>query len=119
MGHRSGVNCAVVTLDGQHLISGSYDKTIKVWDLKKRRELFTLNGHTDPVLTVAVMPDGKRILSGSWDKTFKVWDLHTQEVMASFIGDGAFLCCAVAPDDMTIVAGEASGRLHFLRLEEE
>ena len=39
------------------------------------------------------------------------------EASASFIGDGALFCCAVASDGITIVAGEASGRLHFLRLE--
>jgi hypothetical protein len=39
------------------------------------------------------------------------------EAIATFIGDGALFCCTVAPDGVTIVAGEASGRLHFLRLE--
>jgi hypothetical protein len=43
--------------------------------------------------------------------------LDSGEVMATFIGDGALNCCAVAPDGVTIVAGEASGRVHFLRLE--
>ncbi|MEW6493569.1 MAG: hypothetical protein AB1589_13840 [Cyanobacteriota bacterium] len=73
----------------------------------------------DPILTLAVTPDSKRLLSGSWDKTFKVWDLERQEVITSFMGDGAFLSCVVAPDGETIVAGEASGRVHFLRLEGE
>ena len=57
------------------------------------------------------------MVSGSIDKTLKVWDFQTRKVIASFTGDGAINCCAVAPDGVTIVAGESSGRLHFLQLE--
>ncbi|MFM6209344.1 MAG: hypothetical protein ACKPEZ_28475, partial [Planktothrix sp.] len=51
------------------------------------------------------------------DRTMKVWDLHSGSTVAGFSGDGELLSCAVAPDDVTVVVGEASGRLHFLRLE--
>jgi hypothetical protein len=50
-------------------------------------------------------------------KYIKVCRLDTGEVIASFTGDGTFSCCAVAPDDVKIVAGDALGRMHFLRLE--
>ena len=43
--------------------------------------------------------------------------LESGEAIATSIGDGALFCCAARPDGVTIVAGEASGRLHFLRLE--
>ena len=46
-----------------------------------------------------------------------VWDFQTRTVIASFTGDSSINCCAVAPDGVTIVAGESSGRLHFLQLE--
>jgi hypothetical protein len=39
------------------------------------------------------------------------------EASATFIKDGALFCCTVASDKVTIVAGKASERLHFLRLE--
>ncbi|MFP5272998.1 WD40 repeat domain-containing protein [Coleofasciculus sp.] len=77
----------------------------------------TLTGHSAVVNSVAVTPDGKRVVSGAEDYTLKVWDLETRKIVASFKGDGELLACAVAPDGITIVAGEASGRLHFLRLE--
>lgn len=53
----------------------------------------------------------------SGDKTLKVWNSSSGEVIASFTGEGELLCCAVAPDGVTIVAGERTGRVHFLRLE--
>jgi hypothetical protein len=43
--------------------------------------------------------------------------IESGEAIASFIGDGALFCCAARPDRATIVAGEASERLHFLRLQ--
>jgi len=66
---------------------------------------------------VAVTPDGRRAVSASGDQTLKVWDLERGEVVATFTGESSILCCAVGPDGVTIVAGESSGRVHLLRLE--
>lgn len=99
------------------MISSSKDETIKVWDLATKEECFTLQGHSDSVFAVAVTPDGKQLISTSWDKTLKVWDLVTRKVIVSFTGESPLTCCAVAPDGVTIVAGEESGQLHFLRWE--
>ena len=84
---------------------------------KSRSVYPPLNGHSSSVLAVAIAPDGKRVISGSRDNTLKVWDLETREIITSFTGESPITCCAVAPDGVTIVAGEASGRVHFLRLE--
>jgi WD40 repeat protein len=88
-----------------------------VWDLATGEQLRTLNGHSDSVNAVAVTADGKQAISASRDNTLKLWNLETGEVIASFTGESPIICCAVAPDGVTIVAGEESGRLHFLRLE--
>lgn len=77
----------------------------------------TLTGHSSWVNAVAITPDGKRVISGSYDNTLKLWNLETGEEIATFTGEAPFYCCAVAPDEVTIVAGESSGRVHFLRLE--
>ena len=69
--------------DGKRIVTGSDDKTAKVWDAEKGQELPTLKGHQDFVSSVAYSPDGKRIVTGSGDKTAKVWDAATgQEVLA-------------------------------------
>ena len=62
-------------------------------------------------------PDGNRAVSASDDKTLKVWDLDSGAVVVIFAADGSVLTCTVAPDGVTIVAGDALGRVHFLRLE--
>src|SRR6476661_3152764 len=116
-GHTSWVNAVAVTADGKRAISGSIDNTLKVWDVTTGKEQFTLKGHTSWVNAVAVTADGKRVISGSDDSTIKVWDLTTGNIITSFTGENPIACCAIAPDGVTIVAGDESGRVYFLRLE--
>ena len=76
-GHRGAVKCVSFTPDGKRIVSGSGDKTVKVWDAQTGQETLTLKGHLDNVNGVSFSPDGKRIVSGSYDKTVKVWDVAT------------------------------------------
>jgi WD40 repeat protein len=99
------------------VISGSDDNTVKVWNLQTGEVQFTLQGHSDSVLAVAVTADGKRVISGSDDNTVKVWNLETGEEIATFTGEYPSYSCAVTPNGLTIVAGDAAGRVHFLKLE--
>jgi WD40 repeat protein len=71
-GHRHAVWAVAATRDGQHIISGSTDKLIKVWSVATKSLVSTCEGHTDVVDAVAAMPDGQRILSGGWDTTIRV-----------------------------------------------
>ncbi|NEO52125.1 MAG: WD40 repeat domain-containing protein [Okeania sp. SIO3B5] len=116
-GHGSSINTMSVTPDGNHLISGSKDKTIKIWNLKKEEEIRTFTGHTDSVNSVKVTSDGELVISASSDKTIQVWEFKTRKVIATFTGESEINCCAVAPDNVTIVAGDISGQVHYLRLE--
>ena len=79
--------------------------------------LRTLEGHSDSVEAVAIAPDGKTAVSASWDDTLKVWDLKFGIEVANFHGESWFFSCDISPDGKTIVAGEESGRMHFLRIE--
>ena len=118
-GHTDYVTAVAITPDGQTIISGSVDKTLKLWNLASGTELCTLVGHKDYINAIAVTPDGRKAISAGYDNALKVWDLKSRQEITSFIGDSAMFCCAVAPDGVTIVAGEASGRSHFLQFEEK
>ena len=67
---------------------------------------------------MAVTPDSRHVISGSWDYTLRVWDLESGKELATFTGESEMHSCAVAPDGQTIIAGDRSGRVHFLRLVE-
>ncbi len=67
------VHSVAISPDGRTVVSGSADKTIKVWDLASGSLKATLTGHSGWVFSVAISPDGRTVVSGSWDKTIKVW----------------------------------------------
>jgi WD40 repeat protein len=111
------VTAVAITPDGRQALSASDDQTLKLWELESGAELRTLSGHSDWVRAVVITPDGRQALSASDDRTLKLWDLESGREIAIFSADAPVLCCAVTPDGKTIVAGDALGRLHFLRIE--
>ena len=74
-GHIDEVLSVVFSPTGHHVLSGSKDKTIKLWDTITGRSLYTFEGHEDSVRSIAFSPNGCQILSGSVDHTLKLWDL--------------------------------------------
>jgi WD40 repeat protein len=60
--------------DGKLLTSGSFDKTIKVWDLEQGRLLKSLNDHSNCVNSITTSADGTTLISGSSDGTLCFWE---------------------------------------------
>ena len=76
-GHSHFVSSVSFSPDGNRIVSGSFDRTVKVWDAQTGQETRTLKGHSGVVSSVSFSPDGKRIVSGSGDQTLKVWDISS------------------------------------------
>ena len=105
-GHSSMVRSVVFSPDGKSLASGSYDKTIKLWDTAGGTELFTLKGHSHFVYSVAFSPDGKHLASGSEDKTIKLWDTVTGRKLLTLEGhSGGVHSVAFSPDGKRLASG--------------
>jgi len=78
-GHRQEVDCLTFSPDGTSLVSGSCDKTIKLWDVQTGGVVRTFSGHTQRVLSISISADCTTIVSGSQDKTICLWNIHTEE----------------------------------------
>jgi len=74
-GHKDTITSVAFSPGGKQIVSGSWDKSIRVWDAETGEMVSgPFEGHTDGVRSVAFSPDGKRIVSGSEDKSIHVWD---------------------------------------------
>jgi WD40 repeat protein len=100
--------------EGRRAISNCDDNHLKIWDLETGAELRSLPGHAGTVHTVGVDDQGRRAISASQDNTVRLWDLDRGETIASFHADAPLWACAMAAN--RIVAGDQTGRLHFLRI---
>jgi len=73
-GHNHFVSDVVMSSDGQFALSGSWDKTLRLWDLNAGITTRQFVGHTKDVLSVAFSADNRQIVSGSRDNTIKLWN---------------------------------------------
>ena len=80
MGHSAGVKSVAVSPDGRMIASGSFDQTIKLWDLQRGELKKTLKGHTGTVTSVQFSPDGI-LASASFfpDGTIKLWEVDGEQ----------------------------------------
>jgi WD40 repeat protein/nucleoside phosphorylase len=102
--HARVVTACAVTPEGQRVVSASYDKTLKVWDLETGALLATLE-HAGGVTACEVTPDGRRVVSASGDRTLKVWDLETGALLATMEDHaGGMTTCEVTPDGRRVVS---------------
>jgi guanine nucleotide-binding protein subunit beta-2-like 1 protein len=73
-GHSHYVQDIVLSSDGQFGLSGSWDSTLRLWDLNTGVTTRRFVGHTKDVLSVGFSADNRQIVSGSRDKTIKIWN---------------------------------------------
>lgn len=101
-GHTDGITC--LQFNTKYLISGSYDATIKIWDIQTKECIRTLVGHTKGIRSLVF--DNQKLISCGLDSTIKVWNYHTGQCISTYRGHED---AVVSVDflDKTIVSGSA------------
>jgi WD40 repeat protein len=106
-GHEDSVRSVAFSPDGTRIVSGSGDKTLRLWDVSSGQSIGApLQGHEGSVMSVAFSPDGTRIVSGSGDKTQRLWDAKSgQPIGAPLQGhENPVSSVAFSPDGTRIVS---------------
>lgn len=73
-GHNHFVSDVVISSDGQFALSGSWDATLRLWEIATGKCTRRFVGHTKDVLSVAFSSDNRQIVSASRDRTVKLWN---------------------------------------------
>jgi WD40 repeat protein len=111
--HTGYVSSVAWSPDSIRIASGSFDKTVQVWDAANGGHRFVYHRHTDEVWAVAWSPDGRRIASGSADGTVRVWEATTGRNIFTYrghIGNGHVVTAvAWSPDGRRIASGSNDG----------
>lgn len=83
-GHTGGVRSVEFSSDSRHLITGSDDKTAKIWALPTRKFSCSLVGHSNWVRGACFNQDASLAATCSDDKQVKLWDVATHQALHTF-----------------------------------
>merc|ERR1711981_173163 len=73
-GHSHFVSDVVISSCGAFAVSGSWDKTLRLWDIERGITSTVFKGHKHDVMRVAFSADNRQIISSSRDKTIRLWN---------------------------------------------
>ena len=120
-GHTKTIKCidhAVVDSRSCVAITGSLDKTIRIWDaILSGQCLRTLKGHLDGVWCIATITNGPKLVSGSKDDYLKVWDMNTGECLHTLEGHSSWVSCVTTSGNDIIISGSNDKNIKVWRLE--
>ena len=107
-GHKSAHRALAFSAEGQTLVSGSEDHSVRVWDPASKKCLLTLEGHTAAVKSVALSPDGKVLAAATNRGDIMFWDLPSGKVRGSVATNRFLTAMIFHPDGGSILAALGS-----------
>jgi WD40 repeat protein len=112
-GHSAAIHAVAFSPDGSRLVTGSIDKTIKVWDARKGGELLSITGSNSMVESVDVSPDGRLIAScaNMNDDFVRIWDLQTGAELKRIKPRSHPWYASFSPDGTRLVSGHYDGTI--------
>jgi WD40 repeat protein len=110
-GHSSNINALAFSPDSAQVVSGSVDRTARLWDAATGTLLVTYQGHMSTVESAAFSRDGARLVTASADGTVRQWDVRSgQAIEPPYAGHSSPLFCAVYSPDGQWVASAGEDR---------
>jgi len=112
-GHKAEIFTVKFSPSGKHIASGSFDKTILLWETSGEcNNTMLLRGHQNAVLDLHWSSDGSHLITASADKTVQMWDMEVGTRVKKLTGHSAFVhtCCPIRRGPY-IVSGSDDGTI--------
>jgi WD40 repeat protein len=106
--------------DGKLLATGSWDQTIKLWEVDTGRCRATLRGHRGRINSVLFDRAGQHVVSAGWDGTVRLWNVDGRgsRILIDHPGDIA-MNLALAPDGATLAAAYSASGIHLWNVADQ
>lgn len=111
-GHTDPVYSVAYSADGQRIVTGSFDRSVKLWDATTGKELRTFagkTGHQNLVTAVCFSPDGSSIASAGTDNFARIWDVPTGKPQVALDLSAGGTKVAASIDGKLYAVGAADG----------
>ncbi|QNP30394.1 WD40 domain-containing protein [Cylindrospermopsis curvispora] len=115
-GHEGGITSVCFSPDGQTIGTGSWDKTVRLWNLRGEN-IQQFRGHEGGITSVCFSPDGQTIGTGSEDGTARLWNLQGKNIQQFRGHEGGITSVCFSPDGQTIGTGSEDGTARLWNLQ--
>jgi WD40 repeat protein len=113
-GHQHWVQGVAIAADGRRALTGSWDKSVRLWDLADAKLIREFKGHTEMVNSVALSPSGETILSGSGAGAVFVWNVESGKKVGELRGHGKRVwSLAFSKDGKTALSASADNTIRL------
>ena len=115
-GHQAAVAWLDFSAEGNRLVSGSLDGTLKVWDMNTGNEICSAS-HGAPLNQVAISPDGQQAVSCARDPQIKIWDAVSGSLLKTLEGHRSYVTCVrISSDGRQLISGDFDGKIRIWQL---
>jgi len=113
-GHQSSVNSVDFSHDGLFIVSGSNDKTVRIWHMNTcESKVFPIAGNRGSVTCVTVLPDDRFFAASSVYGVVNIWDLETRTLVDNLRGNTRVYSVAFTPNGKGLVSCSADKTLKY------
>jgi len=116
--HEKSVITLYLGADDRHLVTGSADRTAKLWDITTGRFIMTFKGHRGGIRSACLSSDLRFLVTGSWDTSIRLWEIATGHCLRTCQGHRGAVCSVrISRDDKFIVSAAEDGLIKIWELE--